>query len=132
MRLVLAALAAVGLAGCGSDPKESDVSAGNARPIRVTRREQLDGALGKLVTLEGEVAWTKTPTILGVDVASDSPDLRGKWAMATGLLKKWVVTREDLDRELAARGVFAHRGPGTFYRLVESGTGRDAQVQPLP
>jgi len=129
MRFVLAILFA---GGCTSDPKEADVGAGKPRPIQVTRRDQLDGSLGKLVTLEGEVARTKIPTILGVDVRSDSPDLRGKWAMATGVLKKWVVTQEDLGRELAAKGVFAHRGPGTFYRLVEAGSDRDAQVQPLP
>ncbi|MCK6538360.1 MAG: hypothetical protein L6Q84_35760 [Polyangiaceae bacterium] len=108
---------------------------GNLKPAGeppvITDPTQVAGAVGKLVTLRGEVLNSKIASLLGVDVESESPDLRGKPAQATGVLEKSVVTREELDRQIQEMGgEFQHRGPGTTYRLVEPGTGRLVQVQP--
>jgi hypothetical protein len=81
---------------------------------------------GKKVCLVGEVSNTKIPQILGVDVSSDSPDLRGMRAEAYGVLKRYVVTEEEalaLDRQMVA-----HRGAGTFWVLYDSKTEAPAQV----
>jgi len=97
----------------------------------INGKSQVDEHVGELVAIEGVVSNTKIPTILGVDVSSDSPDLRGERAAAVGVLHKWTVTQEELDAQIAERGVFAHRGPGTYYRLVDPETGATAQVQAL-
>jgi hypothetical protein len=101
-----------------------------AHPILIKHPDHLETALGLLVTLVGVVSESKVPTLLGVEVQSESPDLRGKPAMATGLLEKSVVTQEELDRLTLQRGAFANRGPGTFYRLVDPSWGNTVQVQP--
>jgi hypothetical protein len=89
----------------------------------VKKAADLDKHVGKLITIKGEVTNTKIPQILGVDVASDSPDLRGKMATATGVLEKTVVLEKDVDKYTA------NRGAGTFYRLKDPKTNYDAQVQ---
>jgi hypothetical protein len=96
----------------------------------ITDKDHLDEYVGQLVVVQGVVTNTKIPTIMGIDVCSDSPDLRGQSAIVVGVLHKWIVTREELDRQVAKRGWFAHRGPGTFYRLVDVDSGEVAQVQP--
>jgi hypothetical protein len=94
------------------------------KPTVVTNADELDKYVGKLITLRGEVSNSKVPTILGVDVSSDEPDLRGQTAQATGILQRSIVTQEEIDARIAAEGQFAHRGPGTFYSLVnEDGSG---------
>jgi hypothetical protein len=103
----------------------------NEHPIAITHPDHLETAIGLLVTLTGVVSESKIPTLLGVEIQSDSPDLRGKPALATGLLEKSVVTQEDLDRAMLRRGAFANRGPGTFYRLVDPNSGQTVQVQVL-
>lgn len=98
----------------------------------ITHRDHLDEYVGQLVMVRGVVTPTKIPTIIGVDVCSDSPDLRGQLAIAVGILHRWVVTQEALDRQIAERGTFAHRGPGTFYRVLDPNSGHTAQVQRWP
>lgn len=86
--------------------------------------------VGETVTLMGKVSNTKVPQILGVDVASDAPDLRGKRAQATGVLERYEVTPaqiEEWDRDRVA-----HRGPGVFYRLRDAERNTEAQVRARP
>ena len=66
---------------------------------------------------------------LGAAKRTISPDLHGQPAIVVGILHKWVVRQEELDRQIAEKGWFAHRGPGTFYRLVDVDSGEVAQVQ---
>src|SRR5262245_22760436 len=110
---------------CHAQPRPATMT----EPIVITRGADLDGAVGKLVLLRGTVANRRAATLVGVDVESESPDLRGQPAVASGKLEREVVTREALDREIAARGQVAQRGPGTYYRLVNPATGRLAQVR---
>lgn len=98
-------------------------------PVLLTSREKIDDNVGKLVTIKGEVTNTKIPSILGIDVESSEPDLRGKAATATGILKKWTVTEEELKKQIEEKGIFANRGAGTFYRLADPKTGVTVQVQ---
>lgn len=119
------------LLGCGPGARPLlQTTPANAAPILVTRAEQVKDAVGQLVTLQGEVGNSKIPTILGVDVESFDPDLRGQQATATGILRQWTVTREQLDKEKGV--VSAGRGPGTYYRLVNVDSDETVQVQPLP
>jgi len=94
------------------------VQAPSAMPQVITSADQLDSFVGEIVTIRGPVSDSKVPTILGVDIASDDPDLRGQQAQATGILHRRVVTQEAIDERIAAEGQFAHRGPGTFYWLA--------------
>ena len=55
--------------------------------------------------------------VLGVDVDEGSAD-PGQPAVATGWLERDVVTPSELDATIAAVGQVAHRGAGTFHRLV--------------
>jgi hypothetical protein len=86
-------------------------------PPLIEREAELVGAAGTLVTIRGELTRTKLPTILGVDVDAGTaePGLR---AEATGWLESTTVTQAELDAKIAKHGQFAHRGPGTFRRLV--------------
>jgi hypothetical protein len=127
----VAPILCLAVAACAEHRPETVSATKEPAAIVITRRADLDAAVGKRVTLEGVVSNTKIPTILGVDVVSDNPDLRGKMARASGILHRTTVTREALDREIAKRGMFAHRGPGTYYRLVPARP-NDAQVQPTP
>jgi len=103
----------------------------NAHPLIITHPNDLGSAIGLLVTLRGVVSESKIPTLLGVDVTSDEPDLRGKPGEATGLLEMSTVTQEELDREQLRRGTLPTRGPGSYYRLVDPNSGWTVQVQPL-
>lgn len=135
--LVLALL----LAGCGADSGPAERSAApeppspNATPILITKADQVEGAVGKLVTLQGGFVYSKIQGLLGVDVDGHDlgPDV--KEATATGVLRKTVITREQLDEELRKAGGpfgFANRGPGTFYHLVDPATNRLAKARALP
>jgi hypothetical protein len=77
------------------------------------------------------VSNTRIPSIAGVDVESDDPDLRGQKAEAIGVLVRWTVTQEEIDREIALHGQFANRGPGVYYRLKAPEGVATAQVRPL-
>jgi hypothetical protein len=86
-------------------------------PRAIGDEAEVDGAVGELVTLHGPLARTRIPTILGVDVDPGSAD-PDQPAVATGWLEREVVTPVELDETIAAHGQVAHRGPGTFHRLV--------------
>lgn len=88
-----------------------------AVPPLIEDEAALAGATGTLVTLRGELSRTKIPTLLGVDVDPGSAD-GGDRAEATGWLESIEVTQAEIDAEIAESGPFAHRGPGTFRRLV--------------
>jgi hypothetical protein len=103
----------------------------NEHPLLITHPNDLGTAIGLLVTLRGVVSESKLPTLLGVDVTSDEPDLRGKPAEATGLLEMSVVTQEELDREQLRRGTLPTRGPGSYYRLVDPNSGQTVPVRGL-
>ena len=95
----------------------------------VTNRADLDLYVGKVITLRGQITNTKIPTIIGVDVGSDNPDLRGNIGEATGILEKWTVTKDELERIIKEKGMFQNRGPGTFYCLKEVDSNYTAQVR---
>jgi len=118
------------LAGCAADPGPKEES---ATPILITRADQLDAAVGALVTLQGPFVSSKIPTLLGVDVDGQALDAGVAAATATGILRKTVVTKAQLEEELRrAGGPSANRGPGTFYHLVDPATNRLAEARPRP
>lgn len=96
----------------------------------LTDPKELARHVGETITIVGKVSNTKIPQILGVDVASDAPDLRGKRAQATGILERYEVTPAQI-RELD-RDRVAHRGPGVFYRLRDRERNTEAQVRAKP
>jgi len=96
------------------------------QPAVLTDATQLDAHVGNLVTVRGEVTNTKIPTIIGVDVQSFDPDLRGQQAEATGILQRHVVTPEQI-----AEANYANRGPGVFYRLKDQSSDYLAAVRPV-
>jgi hypothetical protein len=130
MRLVwpaLVLLCGASLA-CGKPP----VAAAPARTpgaaeeiVIIESPDMLAAHVGGVVTLHGVVENSKMPVLLGVDVASDAPDLRGHEAWATGRLEQFE--EEDPMRDGV---VSAGRAAGTRLRLVDPTTGRLAQVQP--
>lgn len=93
----------------------------------LTEKKEVVKHIGEKVTLVGEVSNTKMPQILGVDVASDAPDLRGKRAEATGILERYEVTQAQI-KKMDRIGI-AHRGTGVFYRLRDERRKMDAQVK---
>ena len=89
----------------------------------ITNSSQLPNWIGELITIRGEVSNTKIPQIIGVDISSDSPDLRGKNAEATGVLEFWEVKASEVDK------YSANRGAGAFYRLTDPVSGETVQVK---
>lgn len=85
--------------------------------------DEIDQYVGQLITITGIVSNTKIPQLLGVDIASDDPDVRGLYASATGVLEKTVVTENEVDP------YSANRGAGTFYRLIDPDNGRTVQAK---
>ncbi len=119
-RLILLIVAVLPLiAGCGASEKAGE----GEKAIIVMNESDLPKYAGILIKIKGEVYNTKIPQIIGVDIESEDPDLRGKKAMATGMLEKWVVEEKDVDP------YSANRGAGTFYRLKDPVTGSTVQVQ---
>ncbi len=127
------------LTACGgaSDPSEKprvpEAPPPNTTPILITSRDQVDAAVGKLVTVQGEFCYSKIQLILNVDVDGYDlgPDV--KTATATGVLRKSVWTKESLEaEEKRLGGPFAHRGPGTFYHLDDPAARRLAKAKALP
>ncbi|MFK7790338.1 MAG: hypothetical protein AB8C95_12705 [Phycisphaeraceae bacterium] len=94
--------------------------------VVLTNPTELDEHVGQLVTIRGIVRNVKIPTIIGVDVRSFDPDLRGQQAEATGILQRHEVTSEDL-----AEVNYANRGPGVFYRLKDQASDYEATVRPV-
>ena len=71
------------LAGCGTrnvTPSSQSCGVLNAPT-------QLEGCVGKPVTIRGKVTGTPKPSIIGVDVDA-APDLFEKWGHAMGTLEK--------------------------------------------
>src|SRR5689334_20295904 len=98
----------------------------------LTSRENLDDHVDTQVTIQGEVSNTKLPQILGVEIGTFNVELRGKLATATGVLKKIIVTEEDIkriDAKFGGKVTPARRGAGTFYRLVDPKTDMIAQAR---
>ena len=116
LNFILAVLA-TGFFGCSQ-----------GRQVVITNANQLDSHVGQVVTLRGQVTNTKTPTILGVYVSSNSPDLRGQLAEATGLLEKRTVTQEAINNADAIAGPIQNDGPGIKYRLFDPKTQKEAHV----
>ena len=87
--------------------------------------------IGRVITLRGEVTNTRFATIRGVRVRSQDPDLRKQQALATGVLRRWEVTQEQIERRYGGSEAYAAREPGPQYGLfdVEEPT-RLAQVRP--
>ena len=86
----------------------------------ITSSADLASHVGQRVTLRGTVENSRVANLVGADVESESPDLRGQPAIAEGVLEKIVITQEEVDRN-NANGQVAQRGPGTYYRLVDGG-----------
>lgn len=94
-----------------------------ALPARtIVDAADVPAAVGDLVTLRGPLHATRRPTLLGVDVDDGGAD--AALVEATGWLERDDVRQDELDAQLAAGGQFAHRGAGTFYRLVAIDGGR--------
>ena len=108
-------LGLIGLISIGADPK-------NDPPV-ISSTDDLDVYVGKVITIRGKVLNSKIPRIMGIDVQSDDPDLRGKEAEATGILQRWEVTAEQI-----AKANYANRGSGIFYRLKAIDSNYAAQV----
>ena len=85
-----------------------------------------ESSVGSEIIIGGYVSNTKIPQIMGVDVRSEDPDLRGSLGQARGILERWEVTEEDVS---GART--ANRGAGVFYRIKEIGSNYTAQVSVL-
>jgi len=114
MRICLAACLIMMLPACSS----------TQRSVVITEASQISDYVGEIVTIRGVVSNTKIPRILGVDVASHDPDLCGTEAEATGVLERWMVTKEQIQ-EIN----FAHRGPGVFFRVRDFESHHVSQVQ---
>ena len=87
-------------------------------------RDEVAKHLGEVVILQGEVTNSKQAMLLGVDVESSSPDLRGQEAWAAGRLEKYQVDDPMKD------GVIRQgRAAGTYVRLVAPLNGGLAHVR---
>ena len=95
----------------------------NEKTEIIESTKQLDKYVGKLITIKGTVTNTKIPTIMGIDIYSDDPDLRGQLGIATGILQKTVFTEDEIDK------YSANRGAGTFYNLKDPNAKFAVQVQ---
>lgn len=96
-------------------------------PPVITEQKEVVKHIGQKVTIVGEVSNAKQPLILGVEVSSEKPDLRGKKAEATGILERYEVTQAQI-KEMDRIGI-AHSGAGVFYRLRDEKRNTDAQVK---
>jgi hypothetical protein len=83
----------------------------------LTDPAQIDSFVGRRIRIVGEVSNTKASEILGIEVESYSPDLRGQVAEAEGVLERHELTKEEFDKMWREMGPFQSRGPGVFYRL---------------
>ena len=68
--------------------------------------------VGKKIEVIGVVTNTKCPMVEGNDVW-DLHEYREKKVRVRGILRKTVVTKEDIDRQ--NKDGIAHRGAGKFY-----------------
>jgi hypothetical protein len=97
-------------------------------PIILTDPSEVMVHIGEIVTIRGVVTNSKIPQIIGVDVHSENPDLRGTLAEATGVLNSWTVTKAQLEESDRLYGPIANRGPGLFVRLKALDSNYDAPV----
>ena len=95
----------------------------NEKTEIIESNEQLDKYVGKEITIKGPVSNTKIPSIMGIDIVSDDPDLRGQLGVATGNLHKKTITEDEVDK------YSANRGAGTFYVLKDRKTNGLVQVK---
>ena len=75
----------------------------------VTKKEEIDKYVGELITIKGKITNTKIRTIIGIDVGYNGTIEEGTIGIATGVLRKRIVTD--------AEPYSANRGNGTFYWL---------------
>ena len=94
-------------------------------PLVITHEADWDTYVGRVITLRGLVTNTKIASILGVEVYSGEPNLRGEIAEATGILKRRIITEKDV-----ADPNVPSKGPGTFYRLTGADS-KDVQVRQI-
>jgi hypothetical protein len=99
----------------------------NEVPI-ITERTNVMKHVGEKITIIGKVSNTVIPQILGVDVFSYDPNLRGKIAQATGVLERSELTQAQIS-EMNRIGI-NNRGAGVFYRLRdEKNRNHEARVE---
>ncbi len=122
--LVLSLLLLIACSGSKETAKNTPKLPKNS-VVLITDEKQVDANVGKLVRLEGVVANSKQPTLLGVDISCDSLDLRGQKAWAYGLLDK-IVAKEPETEPISAT-----RGAGTYYQLIDPSTKMFANVRKL-
>lgn len=84
--------------------------------VLVTSHDQLSSLVGKRVELVGIVSNTKCPSVLGVDLW-ELDSHRGQTVRVRGRLRQYIVTAEELEAAWKEHGMFASRGPGTFYKV---------------
>ncbi len=125
LRLMLLTAAAVSVTGCSSSPPPGPGA------VVIRDESQLEAAIGKPVRIEGIVANTKTPQLLGIAIEMEdvpvpgrfgvvrSIDPRGKRAWAEGIL-----IRQLHHPELVVRGTDPRR-LGAYYRLIDPLTGEN-------
>ncbi len=101
----------------------------------LTNPAQIHSFVGRKIRIVGEVSNTKVPEILGIEVESYSPDLRGQVAEAEGVLERHELTKKEFDKRWRDMGPFQSRGPGVFYRLrtpFSNGTANAKKPNQLP
>ena len=131
--LLLVLCAGTALADEASQPGDSfRPQVLNFTPPLLTKGTDLDRYVGRVVVVRGELSNTKIPTILGIDVACPDDKLRGKDAYAVGILTKWTITQEELNKAFQASGPIASRGAGTTYVLYHSLSGTQAPAKAWP
>ncbi len=88
------------IGGCALKPDRADAARDPATmgPPPLADDAVLRNYLGQVVTLRGRVANTRFATLRGVQVRSDDPDLRNHEALATGVLRRWEITRQSTNR----------------------------------
>jgi hypothetical protein len=117
--MVLALLAAMALLpACTCSRPHATETAASAL---ITDRQQLDAAVGSIVTIVGVQTRTKIPTVCGVDV-DGADELADHKVIVRGVLHRDVVTE--------ASPTAANRGNGTFYSVVDPATGQLAKTAP--
>jgi hypothetical protein len=88
-----------------------------ARVVRASSPSEYPGLVGQRIELVGVVTQTKCPQILGVDLW-ELEEYRGRRMRVTGILRQSVETQAQIEEaQRRMGGVFANRGPGTFYYL---------------
>ena len=92
----------------------------------VTKKENLDKYVGKLITIKGELSFiecgryhSKFSTIIEVAVICENFDtsMYGKNFIGTGILQTWVIKEDDPDRKKGCAGkYYVLKSPRNKYR----------------